>query len=383
MIKQTLATFIIGGFSLAALAADLPQAKTNSANPRAIEILGKPKSIDRKEFSNQKTIKVQEQFRQKASKSQITSLGTANGGGGNASEIEVDEIRIDILKWIKNGGPSAFKEFPEEVNLNIYTDRMIRILQPHAVVVGFVSSQQENETSNPELKVVVNGQPKQCRGFVSKEDQRPHILCNSDRYPKEEADQYRLIHHEYAGLAGIEKNDGASSDYILSNQLSAFLENQIVKRLAIKPRPSLSLDEHLGIGDMPRGTTIIVPLNYTLWPTRDSIDLPALQTSDGKKMVCSLRVWAASDSRVYRGLLLLKTKNTPQRQSMYDYIFTISIGENTLNGIALDNWNATPIMECTKSLISDKSTEYFNIEEFRRYIEFVGGRVTYPPSREL
>jgi len=43
-----------------------------------------------------------------------------------------------------------------------------------------------------------------------------------------------LIHHEYAGLAGIEKNDGAASDYEISDQLTDFLEKTSVLRLAVK-----------------------------------------------------------------------------------------------------------------------------------------------------
>jgi hypothetical protein len=53
----------------------------------------------------------------------------------------------------------------------------------------------------------------------------------------DQSDQYVLIHHEYAGLAGFEVNDGESSQYEISNQISGYLEDQIVKKLVVKPRP--------------------------------------------------------------------------------------------------------------------------------------------------
>ena len=47
--------------------------------------------------------------------------------------------------------------------------------------------------------------------------------------------QYRLIHHEYAGLAKLEIPNGSQSQYPFSDQLSAYLVNTLVRRLAIKP----------------------------------------------------------------------------------------------------------------------------------------------------
>ncbi len=193
-------------------------------------------SVDR--YKSTPSQKIQDYKKQEFKKIDLQKLarGGVHGGGGDASEIGINEIRGDILKWIEKGGPSAFKEFPLEINLETYIERMTQVLQPHAVVIGFVNTQQENTTNDPEMRVYVNGQPKQCRGFVSEKDQRPHILCNSDRYPKGGADQYKLIHHEFAGLVGVERNDGASSDYVFSNQLTDFLVPEVVYRLALKPQ---------------------------------------------------------------------------------------------------------------------------------------------------
>ncbi len=160
--------------------------------------------------------------------------GGQSGGGGDASEMGVDLIRADILKWITAGGAATFKEWPKDLSGNQYETQMKYFLEKHRVVVGFVSTEQEKKTQDPEQKVIVEGRYKSCRGFISKADRLPHILCNSDRYPSGGANQYRLIHHEYAGLAGIEKNLGASSDYILSNQMTDFLVPEVIYRLAVK-----------------------------------------------------------------------------------------------------------------------------------------------------
>ena len=46
--------------------------------------------------------------------------------------------------------------------------------------------------------------------------------------------QYQLVHHEFAGLAGIERGLNGVSDYSISEQISAYLEDVVVKKLAVK-----------------------------------------------------------------------------------------------------------------------------------------------------
>jgi len=149
----------------------------------------------------------------------------------------VNEIRADILKWVSEGGAQGLR-FPVGVTQAIYLSSMPQVLAPHAVVIGFVTNHQESDTTDSDLKVSVNGQPKTCRGFVSVKDQRPHILCNLERFVSTaDSQQYRLIHHEYAGLAGVERNEGASSDYVISSQITDFLVPETVLRLSVK-KPS-------------------------------------------------------------------------------------------------------------------------------------------------
>ncbi len=83
--------------------------------------------------------------------------------------------------------------------------------------------------------------PKTCRGFYSKKNGAPHIICNIARFEDtSDADQYRLIHHEFAGLVSVEKNVGAASDYEISNQITDQLEEYRSVRLPVKGRNLLN-----------------------------------------------------------------------------------------------------------------------------------------------
>lgn len=162
------------------------------------------------------------------------TIGGDSGGGGDATEMTVDAIRSDLLNWIRNAGARGLK-LPDDISYDDYVLKMTDILQPKKVVIGFIDKDDE---SNDELKVNVDGIPKTCRGFISVLDLKPHILCNISRFKNTlEFEQYRLIHHEYAGLVNMEKNENAASDYSISSQITDFLTEQTVYKLSIKKRP--------------------------------------------------------------------------------------------------------------------------------------------------
>lgn len=159
------------------------------------------------------------------------ATGGDSGGGGDASESRVDDIREDILTWINVGGAKGLK-LPTEMKYEDYVSKMSNILQPQNVVVTFI---EKDDSTNEELQVSVDGKPKTCRGFYSKLDKTPHILCNISRFAAtEDAEQYKLVHHEFAGLVNVEKNDKAASDYNLSSQITEYLSLQSVLKLAVK-----------------------------------------------------------------------------------------------------------------------------------------------------
>ncbi|MBC7693038.1 MAG: hypothetical protein H7222_14845 [Methylotenera sp.] len=151
--------------------------------------------------------------------------GDKIGGGGDASEMRMNEIRVDLLKWISKGGAQAL-QLPVGMTYEEYENKMVPLLLPKAVVFSFTSKDNE---------VIVDHQPKTCMGFQDAETNAPHILCSLKRFSEtSEEGQYSLFHHEIAGLAGVEKNEGAASDYFVSSQLTYSLEKTTVLRLAVK-----------------------------------------------------------------------------------------------------------------------------------------------------
>jgi len=167
----------------------------------------------------------------------ISDAGNESSGGGDASEAHVNQIRGDIWNWIESNGARDIN-LPWTMSYDQYTSGMLQYLSPGAVLVGFISTAEEAATQDPDLKVSINGQPKTCVSSIWQKDGLPHIECNTERFAAtSDADQYPLIHHEFAGLAGLEKNVGAQSDYEISSQLTAFLTTVTVTKLAIDPSP--------------------------------------------------------------------------------------------------------------------------------------------------
>ena len=149
--------------------------------------------------------------------------GHGAGNGGDGSEARFSEIQTDIVSWINAGGSESLV-LPAGITLSNYKDGMSKFLTPHATVVSF--------TDEP---VKVADAEKTCKNFISDVDHLPNILCNIKRFKETpESAQYTLVHHEFAGLAGLEKNEGASSDYQISNQITDFLQPVTVLKLAIK-----------------------------------------------------------------------------------------------------------------------------------------------------
>jgi len=148
------------------------------------------------------------------------------GGGGDMCEDRIKVIRDDIQEWIKNNGPKGLS-LPSDTRVDQYSQAMLdQISQAQIRCVG------QGDEGYP---VRFNGIPKVCKFDLRSEQ----ITCDFAKFnATNESDQYNLIHHEYAGLAQIELPNGADSNYQISNQISAYLVDQVVKKLAVKPRIS-------------------------------------------------------------------------------------------------------------------------------------------------
>jgi hypothetical protein len=155
--------------------------------------------------------------------------GVDSGGGDTQCEARIKEIQNDIGRWLKlsNGGPRDLDL--HGLNYADYIEGM----------TYFVYTEPEC-TSN---LVHVEGTEKTCKfEATSPISGRPRITCNTDRFNKtQDYKQYQLIHHEIAGLAGLELPSGSNSRYdVVSDQISDFLEEVTVKKLAVKKKKKVS-----------------------------------------------------------------------------------------------------------------------------------------------
>ena len=154
------------------------------------------------------------------------------GNGGDSCELRMQTIREDIATWIGAGGAQNLDFSESNVDYEGYFKGMI----------GAILSTKYGCTNE---RLEVDGVEKTCKNFKSqKNPSESLIVCNWDRLYKEEAEEaYRLIHHEYAGVAGIEVNYGKSeSNYSLSDQITLDLEEVVVKRLVIRENSFISYD---------------------------------------------------------------------------------------------------------------------------------------------
>jgi hypothetical protein len=148
--------------------------------------------------------------------------GNSDRGGGDMCENRFKQVRDDIDSWIVRGGPQTGRlQLPSNLSIGDYASAMrAQIAEAKVNCVSDVIRVGETE--------------KTCKKFVDEQNQS-QIVCNLDRFLNTgESDQYVLVHHEYAGLANIEVNNGDDSNYNVSNQITAYLEVQSVKKLVVK-----------------------------------------------------------------------------------------------------------------------------------------------------
>jgi hypothetical protein len=152
------------------------------------------------------------------------SKGGVATGGGDLCEDRIQGIRDDLKSWILSGGAVSL-ELPDGLTTEKYDKKVlkqIRSAQVHCVGSGDVG-----------YPVEVSGVPKVCR--FDRGTDKTTITCDYKKFQEmNSSDQYVLIHHEYAGLAKIERPDDAVSNYMVSNQISEFLIPVSVEKLAIK-----------------------------------------------------------------------------------------------------------------------------------------------------
>jgi hypothetical protein len=155
----------------------------------------------------------------------VLSLSSAHAGdkvlnGGDACEARFLEVRNDLASWIQQGGYQELK-LPSGVTMVQYQSEMTKAIQ-HAQV---------SCTNDP---LALQSVEKTCLNSIDSRGNSA-IRCNRTAFlALSQDDQYRLVHHEYAGLAGLEANTTPASQYPISKQLTDFLDSTVMKKLAVK-----------------------------------------------------------------------------------------------------------------------------------------------------
>lgn len=144
------------------------------------------------------------------------------GNGGDICEDRIKIVRDDIKAWISSGSAMGLM-LPPATPFLTYSQGMLSAI-----------SEAKIECSSD--KVFVGATEKTCKNY-STPSRELKIQCNVTRFMQTiDEDQYVLVHHEFGGLANLEKMDGESSDYSISNQISGFLVDRIIKKLNVRPR---------------------------------------------------------------------------------------------------------------------------------------------------
>jgi hypothetical protein len=150
------------------------------------------------------------------------------GNGGDICEDHFITVRDDIRSWISKGGSEG-------------------LILPHGLTVAEYNSKMDQMIGSAlvscvDAAIMIDGAEKTCKNFIDSSG-TAQIICNSQRFNQtNDSDQYVLVHHEYAGLSGFEVNNGEQSQYFISNQISGYLEDVVVKKLALKPRAPVAID---------------------------------------------------------------------------------------------------------------------------------------------
>jgi hypothetical protein len=163
--------------------------------------------------------------------SPLAHAGHEVPNGGDICEDRFKIVRDDIKSWIEEGGAASLV-LPKNLSITDYKTKMLA-----EIAVAQVSCVDSNTQ--------VDGAEKTCENFLDDKG-TAQIICNRQRFmATDESDQYVLVHHEYAGLSGFEVNQGMSSQYSISNQITGALETQEMLKLVVNKRLDAGLETDL------------------------------------------------------------------------------------------------------------------------------------------
>jgi hypothetical protein len=157
--------------------------------------------------------------------------GQDKGNGGDICENKMRNITNEIESWLLND---------EYIGIKLSSN-----LAEKTYKLGMLNAVRKSQLSCTTDKVFVGNAEKSCTNFRDNRG-NARIVCNFDRFLKtEEKEKYKLMHHEFAGVAHFESNNGKeTSVYKISNQISDFLHKEEILKLGIKP--DIQVEGNLG-----------------------------------------------------------------------------------------------------------------------------------------
>lgn len=186
--------------------------------------------------------------------SQSLFAGNEKGNGGDTCEIKLQSQNEKIKSMLINNEIKNLK-MPKGLSFLEYKKRMIE----EANKVIFSCSKKTIKLGSTE---------KTCLNYKDNQNQS-RIECNLDRFLSiTKSEQFKLVHHELAGLANLESNLGDErSNYFITNQLPlnwainySFMANNSIKNDDGSCSPSslhlLQTEDVLIIQDVINGTFV-------------------------------------------------------------------------------------------------------------------------------
>lgn len=302
--------------------------------------------------------------------------GGSTAGGGDLCEDRIKVIRDDLSDWIQQGGPDALN-LPTAISVKQYSNQMLQAFRnTKAQCVG---------PQDRDYPVLVNGTPKICR--FDQDDAGSRITCDFQKFRSlSVSDQYVLIHHEYAGLAGIEPPNGDDSTYEISNQTSEFLENNKLNVRTESQDPQAN-GCHF-VSDTYVECTFAEFYRYQnasrLKPVlKEFYNQFSVRFSKNDESFC--KIWDANNSD--NSAPCKKTQHPDNSDHAASHSFSVVLKPNYLERVLKDNYLSTPVtdrlIEILLSALPSPKSELINID-FSCVWDFSGESVQCDiPSRTV
>lgn len=145
------------------------------------------------------------------------------GNGGDTCESRIQEISKDFEGWFEEEKFTSIV-LPNHLSQDEYKESMLS-----AISTSVISCTTD--------KIFVGRAEKTCMNKDSL------IKCNANRFKGlTDSEQYKLVHHELAGVSGFEVNKSEASNYQISNQITDFLSAKNKLGVHKKDDPKVKAD---------------------------------------------------------------------------------------------------------------------------------------------